>query len=516
MLWGVLALAVLLLFWSLGGRYLWQDEAETALLAKSILKSGLPIASDGTNVVSQETGREFDADFLWRLSPWMQFYIASASIGLLGPTPLAARLPFALLGFLSLPTVYVLSRKLFDSVDVARLSALYMALSVPFLLHARQARWHSPAYLLLVILLISVLSLARGEHLSLVVLVVSGSLLFYTNYFIAIGALLALLIAAPLLEQGSRFVKNLLIAFLAIGILTLPGMIFFRVFAKGGGINVARAVTQLWGYVGSYLTFLIPLPMLGLICYLLVEKSRFGLREEWKRRVWFLLSFSLVYIVYLSLAPWAMFRYLSILIPVQAVLLGAGTSWIMRQSRLAGVSVLMVIAFTNALHLTPLAFLKTPGTRSADRFPSVGPVSFPFFGYLYELTHTFDDPEKVLCHYLKAHAGPKDVVLITYGDLPLQFCLGLRVVGGLQGQRPPMSPDWIILRQFAISTDPGKDYDVLRFIYTQINPNPYKRVSLPSRDSMLGNNPDPTFHLFRMPGNAPPLTLLRRQRDQDQ
>src|SRR6266446_7466278 len=99
-------LAGLLLLWNLGGRSLWQDEAETALLAKSILRTSLPIAIDGTNVVSQEAGREFGPGFLWRWSPWIQFYIAAASISLLGVTPFAVRLPFALLGWLAVPATY--------------------------------------------------------------------------------------------------------------------------------------------------------------------------------------------------------------------------------------------------------------------------------------------------------------------------------------------------------------------------------------------------------------------------
>ena len=71
----------------------------------------------------------------------MQFYIAAGSLGVLGPTTLAARLPFAVLGFLAVPLTYLLARRLFGRVAVARLSALFLALSVPFLLHTRQARW---------------------------------------------------------------------------------------------------------------------------------------------------------------------------------------------------------------------------------------------------------------------------------------------------------------------------------------------------------------------------------------
>ena len=45
----------------LGDRCLWQDEAETALLGKNILRFGRPIAFDGTNVVSQEASKELAA-----------------------------------------------------------------------------------------------------------------------------------------------------------------------------------------------------------------------------------------------------------------------------------------------------------------------------------------------------------------------------------------------------------------------------------------------------------------------
>lgn len=129
----ITALAAVLLLWHLGDRMLWQDEAETGLLAKSILRFGLPIASDGINVVSQEAGREFGADFLWRWSPWAQFYLAALSIALLGATPFAARLPFALLGLCCVPALYLVSRRLSGSVAVARLGALLLTLSVPFL-----------------------------------------------------------------------------------------------------------------------------------------------------------------------------------------------------------------------------------------------------------------------------------------------------------------------------------------------------------------------------------------------
>src|SRR5207302_1394430 len=83
--------------------------------------------------ISQEASKEFGPDYLWRWSPWIQLYIAAGSFAVLGPTTLAARLPFTVLAFLTIPLTYRLARRLFDSIAAARLSALFLALSVPFL-----------------------------------------------------------------------------------------------------------------------------------------------------------------------------------------------------------------------------------------------------------------------------------------------------------------------------------------------------------------------------------------------
>lgn len=265
-LWAILAAAALLLFWDLDGRTLWQDEAETALLGRNILRFGIPIAFDGTNVVSQEVSREFGPDFLWRWSPWVQFYTAAASLAVFGSTTLAARLPFALLGFLTIPLTYRLACRFFGSLLVARLSALFLTLSVPFLLHVRQARWYAPAYLLLVLLLSSLSGLVRGQRFAFAGFVTAGVLLFYTNYFVALGVLVALLISAPLLSWERAFLFRFLKASYLILLFILPGMSFFQVLDKKGVLTVAHVMAQFRVCQGSYFTFLLPLPMLAVLC----------------------------------------------------------------------------------------------------------------------------------------------------------------------------------------------------------------------------------------------------------
>ena len=65
----ILALAAFLLLFGLDNRPFWQDEAETAGLAKNVLKYGVPRAYDGVNIISQEQGREFDRQLFMALVP---------------------------------------------------------------------------------------------------------------------------------------------------------------------------------------------------------------------------------------------------------------------------------------------------------------------------------------------------------------------------------------------------------------------------------------------------------------
>ena len=51
----VWALGALLLFWGLSDKYLWQDEAATAVLAERLVKYGSPLAYDGT-LLSKTSG----------------------------------------------------------------------------------------------------------------------------------------------------------------------------------------------------------------------------------------------------------------------------------------------------------------------------------------------------------------------------------------------------------------------------------------------------------------------------
>ena len=139
----ILALGAFLLFFHLDHRPFWQDEAETACLAKHVLKYGVPRAYDGVNLVSQEAGHEYGPNYLWRWSPWLQIYVAAGAFRLGGLTTYAGRFPFALLGLGCIFLVYQLVRHNFRDRTWALMAAALLACSVPFLLFARQCRYYS-------------------------------------------------------------------------------------------------------------------------------------------------------------------------------------------------------------------------------------------------------------------------------------------------------------------------------------------------------------------------------------
>jgi hypothetical protein len=504
----LLALGGLLIFWDLGGRDLWEDEAHTALLARSIAARGLPYAYDGVNYVTAEAGRDLGQDHLWRWSPWLQFYAAAGAMKVLGPGNRACRLPFALAGLLCIPLTYLLALRLWSSRLAARWSAAVLLTSVPFLLHARQARWYALAYVFVCGMLLALPGLARAEKKSAAAWASCAALLFYTNHLVALGVMAAFAAAAWAAVPGRAVWKGLAWAGAAAALLVLPGALYHGLLPQKAGAP-AGYLPQLAIYAGAFLSFILPWPMLLLAG-----------REAWRpgagetgRGARFLLFFCGAFILILSLGPWGMFRYLSVLLPAAAALCGLALSAVWERRRLAAAAVFLLLAGTDLLHSVPLQMLKAPGTKLADRFPALGPVRFPLAGYLYELSHPLPSCDRPLREYLSAQARPGDVVIASYGDFPLQYYTGLKVLGGMQGRRLVPDPDWIVLRSQVLSLQPGQDYDVARYVLGgQVDQSRYEKIDLACPDLVLADSAEPDHHLFRVPKDAKPLEFLRRIR----
>jgi 4-amino-4-deoxy-L-arabinose transferase-like glycosyltransferase len=105
----VLVVAALLILPNLGRDYLWADEGDTAVLARNILQFGVPRAWDGVSLIDSDYGARLNDDLVMVSHPWLQYYVTAASFALVGVTAFGARLPFALLGLLTVGLIYGLT-----------------------------------------------------------------------------------------------------------------------------------------------------------------------------------------------------------------------------------------------------------------------------------------------------------------------------------------------------------------------------------------------------------------------
>ena len=137
--------------------------------------------------------RRDDANYLWRQTPWLSIYVAAASFALFDASTFTARLPFAVLGLLAVPSMYLLvARRAFGDRLTAVIAAGSLLLSVPFLLHVRQCRYYAVAILAAIWVLYFIFVLATRRRLAAAGLVLSLTVLLHASHRLFFGAVAGL------------------------------------------------------------------------------------------------------------------------------------------------------------------------------------------------------------------------------------------------------------------------------------------------------------------------------------
>lgn len=514
----ILALGAFLLLFRLDHRPFWQDEAETACLAKNVLKYGVPRAYDGVNIISQEERKEFDQDYLWRWSPWLQIYVAAAAFKIGGFTTYAGRFPFAVMGIACIWLVYRLVDRNFGNQAWACLAALLLATSVIFLLYSRQCRYYSMATFLTLINLYAFMEDWQRKTLPALLLVISASLMFYTNYLLFLSYFGPFIIAAFLLYYQEIPIIRTMKIVLAVSLTMIPGLFLFRLEQQAMMVKIWTFVPENFkNYLGCFFHAMFPLPV-GLF-----------LLWRWSRSIWhhdrlfkdpterFILFLALIIvgnIIFLTPAPQGEFRYMVHLYPFCVIILGWVICLTWRYQKFSGALLALLLLCTNWLSVLPMYWLRllTPPVHNDPHmltYPNI-----PLKLYFTELFSSYPDVNHNIISFFKEHAKPSDIIITTYDDLPLQFYTPCMVLGGLQGtislKRPP---DWLILRSF---TRWNRKYDlneserVTRHLLAQ--PNAYRAITLPYEDEIFGNIPDPFYHRFIPPIEpSPPLVIYEKK-----
>lgn len=487
----IVALASQLILWDLGDGVLWQDEAQTALVSRTVLTHGVPMGHDGRNHFSQELGAEYGESGVWRWHTWLPFYLLAVFFGLLGESTAVARLPFALAGIGAVAATYGLGRALWPDRRDGLWAAAALATSVPFLILVRQCRWYSLAALFSALVLWGYWALAQRRRGGGAVFAAAAVLLFHTHYLYAAAALAAAFAHAlywhrdrlrPLLAW-----TGVALVFCAPWIVWLAGgMEYGRVYGDS-----AFALAPSWDrgvtFAAKLGRHVLP-PALWIAAAVTAALAwRSGGRDRLldpsiARPLSLLLLALAVPLTALALAsPGPFFRYLAPLLPVVALLVGR-----------------ILASVHPAVAAALLAFVVA---RS------------PFVDYLGELAGDFRGPVEGIVEYLNAHGDPDDLVAISYGDLPLKFYTPMRVMGGLTGEdlAPAADADWIILRRFVVARE--RDGRVRDQLEAFVDPARYRRVELPIPETRFENREEPRLHRFRSAREGEPVVLFERIRE---
>ncbi|MCE9613773.1 MAG: glycosyltransferase family 39 protein [Lentisphaerae bacterium] len=510
-----------LLFSNLGAKYLWQDEAATAVLADRLMKFGTPLAYDGVNLITMDnfSGEDEGAskqlygdpaiavqhyadhgdyrrDTTWIGQPWGQFMVAGTSLRLFGHTTTAARLPFAAIAFLTIGVLYGFVRTQFRDAVLGWTTAAILSSNVFWVIHSRQCRYYALSSLFVLLMVIAFIRWQQGRSWSKSLFVFTALCAFHVDYgsfFPTIGTLLlvATWAAWPRLRQ-------VLFVGLAIGATIAPWVWYYRLINRMGPSAAAWPDKFLLNLFHLN-QFLIPVLLLLLAGVLLA--TRWRRMDRMPRQILFisvaLLLASLLWVP--TVAPFAFYRYIVQLTPLASlcsawVLCQVTTLILRRDSRgvlwylilgLLGVSLVACPVLSNLL---PGQFDRLIRRRA---FPDL--ILRPEWAVLYREVFTpAPDPNRLTVEALSRLASSHEEVLINYEDIPLMFYTDYRIRGGIASFRVEDSarkpPRFLIYRQSASFVDASA-------YIREVGRYRWRRIPLDIPDVPWGNFPEPEFLL---------------------
>ncbi len=521
----LLAAGAVLLLANLGdanGR-LWQDEAETAVLAKNTLLYGYPRAFDGVNRLNPAL--PLAPGEAWTYHPWLSMYVLAGSFALLGATTFAARLPFALMGLASVLLFHRMVQRMTGDRALARWAGLLLVTSVPFLLHMRQCRYYAPSVLLSLWSVLAywrffcaytVPDTSRGGRYSSRDLELSAALalLFHANHgvFGPVAAALTghfIFTRYTVPDTAKPWGRALLVGAVVLA-LTLPFALYLQAGQHHGELAWKEIRHHAEFYFRQVNKFVLPVAPWAIALALWRPHFRdlFGDRETALRSSFGIAAWLIgIGFLFLIFGPVQRhFRYLVFLIPwlllVQAALLRA----LFLRSRAAGVAAFILFALTDLHYTGPAALAaQVPAIRAKLSSPNVKPrcILLEMAG---ELTHTYRGPMDGVIEILSQRAKPGQTIKIPYGDPTVLFYtdLVLEPIVRPEDFLRETYPDWVVLRRDWI---PGEFFGSR---YHQNLLETYRKHELDAPDIPWQNRPDPGYHRFRTDREAAPLVVLEK------
>ncbi len=471
------------MFYNLDGRLLWQDEAQTALIAKTVVEKGLPYGTDGVHSFSQDAGAEYGENLLWKYHPWLQFYLAAASVSVFGESDFAFRFPFALFGFLTVVLVYFMTLKLTGCRRAALFAAFAAAFSAALILLSRQCRYYSPAiFFSAASIFFYAAAAAEGGNRYKILLAVSLFFLFhsmYLNFYILLSALV--------FHQAlfARFKdKTTAAALLAPLLLSLPFSLF--IYGTGQSLIISPKI-----YLNAFITYgvytikyLFPffmIPTAVAACVICCRDKKNILRQISPLTAVSIMfvAVSLISLPFFSGISFAYRNLACIIVPL--VYLGCvSASVLYGKNKILGAAVIAAFIAAGPIHKAAAGVIKTPGESA-----------------------------RCAVEYLNTNSKPGEKLLVTYPDLPFKLYTKLKVYGGLTGGpvEEAGEPDYIIMKEIKLTE---MERVSARYVAENLDAAMYEAVRFDCPDKYWENREDLVNHDYDGGERLPRLVMYRK------
>ncbi|MFW0837903.1 MAG: hypothetical protein ACKKL5_02775 [Candidatus Komeilibacteria bacterium] len=517
---------------------LWNDESETVMLAQRIRTFGYPKIHDGKNVIYQLNNPDlslgawskYDA---YISSGWLQYYFATlgskwadASNDIYQKTA-RQRIPFAILGFtgillIGLLMTSALSKKK-EKIIAFTLFILLESLSIPLLLHLRQARYYPLLLFLIALTLLAYTAYTKTSQglqrwsysLALIFLLVLIFNTFWPAYFsllLALGLYTLYRSYRQTIGQNKKTsLKKILVNLLPIivsAITAIPLALFYKIFAISHASSVQFSysikdylarINQMTGYFfkheALYLLIILGAIMIGLWLYSKRQKQDLSKIQNSLQLVSLLGLFFICHTLFISLDPYFFERYYFFLQPLITVMtiLCVYISWQLIKNLHYHYPVIIIQKTFLVLVITLFILAMLP------RLPYLQ-------NYAFELSHQYKGALDYAIPYIKENfTHPENLVIATnYDEMAYMYYLGSKTTIGFVGDNLQddikYQPDIIIYRKSWSNNTQIFNYLIQRA--------EYKKISLPIYDYAYNTIPEIDSHPFRTITTDNPKQLL--------
>ncbi|KWT94616.1 glycosyltransferase family 39 protein [Candidatus Magnetominusculus xianensis] len=428
--------------YKLDNRILWEDECVTANLAVNILKYGIPLGYDGKNRLIFTTNNDLNKNNVWIFSPWLNEYITAISFAILGKNEFSARLPFAVLGFLSVIFLTYLAWDIFKDKQIALMTLLLVMTSEVLILHSRQCRYYATVTFMQILFIYAFyLLLHRRRRPGIVLMVIALTCQFYSNYLFIPGNIILLLCAGFAFRKKYHGIfRDSIITTGIVSILAIIWVIYAQLWMQSMYVRSGSYYTSFIFYLLEINMSMFPLLMLLLIIFFHTSDYRFsnGISKD---MIFFILGMIPLQLVFALSYSSTFLRYIIVLAPVFIIL----QALILRKTPgLIRYAVLTILCFTNFAGYFGLPLFNP--VRATTPYFQIQKPRLTLKEMFLERITPYVNRSKDLIDFLSENTKPGQTLFLpTAGaDFPVIFYTQLKVVNGAYDN--PMSmekPDWI-------------------------------------------------------------------------